>query len=84
LLCNPEEERLMPIAKITGQGLAAIALSVLLLWSCFVGAHLTVKRAVAQQAQVMRELHQLQRDRQAQPVSAPRPQGTHPVRATVG
>ena len=32
----------MAIAKITGQGLAAIACSVALLWACFVGERLTV------------------------------------------
>src|ERR1035438_8336471 len=32
----PREERLMSIIKITGQGLATIALSVALLWGCLI------------------------------------------------
>jgi hypothetical protein len=32
----------------------------------------------------MRELHQMQRDHRAQPVSAPTPPGQHSTRVTVG
>jgi hypothetical protein len=32
----------------------------------------------------MRELHQMQRDRRAEPVSAPAPRGPHPTRSTLG
>ena len=78
------EERLMPIAKITGQGLAAIALSVGLLWACFIGERLTVKQASAQQALVMRELQQMQRSRRTEPASYPVPRVRHPQRATLG
>ena len=74
----------MPIAKITGQGLAAIALSVALLWACFIGERLMVRHSLAQRAQLMRELHQMQRDHRAQPVSAPTPPGSHRTRVTVG
>ena len=74
----------MPIAKITGQGLAAIALSVTLLWACFISERLTMKHATARQARVMRELHQLRRNRQAEPVSAPDQRVTHPARVTIG
>jgi hypothetical protein len=74
----------MPIAKITGQGLAAITLSVALLWACFIGERLLVKQSLDQRAQLMRELHQMQRDRRAQPVSAPSPRTAHPARVTVG
>lgn len=63
----------MPIAKITGQGLAAIALSVALLWSCFVGEHLILNRTYAQRAQVMRDLHQMQQRHNTQPASTPMP-----------
>jgi hypothetical protein len=52
----------MPFAKITGQGLAAIALSVALLWACFIGERLMVHQALAQRTQLMRELHRMQRD----------------------
>ena len=74
----------MPIAKITGQGLAAIALSVALLWGCFIGERLIVRNALDQRAQLMRELHRMQRDRQAQPVSAPAPMAHRSPRVTVG
>ena len=74
----------MPIARITGQGLAAIAFSVALLWACFIGERLTVRHALAQRAQLMRELHQMQRERHAQPVSVPSPLHRHTVRVTIG
>jgi hypothetical protein len=81
----------MPIARITGQGLAAIALSVALLWACFIGERLMVRDANTQCAQVMRELRQMQRnaergqrDRRAQPVSTPGPRVRHAARATMG
>jgi len=75
----------MPIAKITGQGLAAIALSVALLWACFLTERLTVKHAAAQQATAMRELRRMQvRQRGTEPVSAPKPRAPRPARVTVG
>jgi hypothetical protein len=74
----------MPIARITGQGLVAIALSVALLWACFIGERLMVRHSLDQRAQLMRELHQMQRGRRAQPVSAPIRPGAHPARVTVG
>ena len=49
----------MPIARITGQGLAAIALSVALLWACFIGERLMVRQTLARRSQLMRELHQI-------------------------
>jgi hypothetical protein len=74
----------MPIARITGQGLAAISLSVALLWACFIGERLVVRQTLARRSQVMRELHQMQRDHRTEPVSAPVPRGPHPTRVTVG
>ena len=74
----------MPIAKITGQGLAAIALSVALLWACLIGERLLVSQTLAQRAQLMRELHQMQRDRGTQPVSTPVRPATHSSRVAVG
>jgi hypothetical protein len=77
------EERLMPIAKITGQGLATIACSVALLWGFIAGEKLTVRHARQEYAQTMRDLRQLQR---RVPVSAPRPatQNPQPGRVSVG
>lgn len=74
----------MPIAKITGQGLAAIALSVALLWTCLIGERMIVHHAAARQAQLMRELHQLQRNHRTEPVSVPVPPTPRPSRITLG
>jgi hypothetical protein len=74
----------MPIAKITGQGLAAIALAVVALWACFLGERLIVHRAYAQRAQLMRDLLQLRRNRRTEPVSLPSPRMLRPARTTLG
>ena len=63
----------MPIAKITGQGLVAIALSVALLWACFIAERLILDRTYAQRAQVLRDLRQMQRLHTTQPASVPMP-----------
>ena len=59
----------MPIVKITGQGLSAIALSVALLWGCWMQERAVTRRASAERARVMRDLQRLQRT--PQPDSAP-------------
>ena len=74
----------MPIAKITGQGLAAIALSVALLWACFVGERLILNRTYAQRAQVMRDLRQMQHAHRTQPASVPMPATSPRSATTVG
>jgi hypothetical protein len=73
----------MPIARITGQGLAAIALSVALLWTCLIAERVTLRHATARRAQLMRELHQLQQNHRAEPVSTPVPQTPRPARVTL-
>ena len=74
----------MPIAKITGRGLAAIAVSVGLLWSCFVGERLILKRSYAKRAQVFRELRQMQLMQHTQPASTPLSPSPHRSNTTVG
>jgi hypothetical protein len=74
----------MPIAKITGQGLAAIAVSVGLLWACLVGERLTLNSAVARRAQVMREMRQLQLRNRTVPASTPIPHRSRPATVTLG
>jgi hypothetical protein len=74
----------MPIARITGQGLAIISLAVAILWACFIGERMIVHQAYTQRAQVMRELQQLQRLRRIQPVSVPARRAPFPVRTTLG
>jgi hypothetical protein len=86
LLYEKPEERLMPIAKITGQGLAAIACSVALLWGFIAGEKLTVRHARKEYAQTMRDLRQLQLRTQpvSMPAPAPAPQSPRPGRLTLG
>jgi hypothetical protein len=43
-----------------------------------------VRHCLDQRAQLMRELHRMQRDRRAQPASVPAPRGRHFARVTVG
>ena len=74
----------MPIAKITGQGLAAIACSVALLWGSIVAEKVTVRQARIEHSRVMRDLHQMQHERRTQPVSVPAPQNPRPGHVTVG
>jgi len=73
----------MPIAKITGQGLAAIACSVALLWGSFLGERIMVHRAANERIIVMRDLQRMQRTRRSEPVSAP-VHMPRPVRVTAG
>ncbi len=61
----------MPIAKITGPGLAGIAISVALLWGCVIGERIMTNRACTERGRVMRDVERLRRQ-QAEPVSAPR------------
>ncbi|MBZ5617351.1 MAG: hypothetical protein LAQ69_01270 [Acidobacteriia bacterium] len=68
----------MPIAKITGQGLAAIGVLVALLWGCVIGERAMVRRALAERTQVMRGMEMLQR-RRSEPVSLPSPRAPHRV-----
>jgi hypothetical protein len=74
----------MPIAKITGQGLFAIALSVALLWGCLIGERVTLRRACAERALVLRDLERMQRRQGSRTVSAPVPRIPHPGRVTAG
>lgn len=74
----------MPIARITGQGLFAIAFSVALLWSCLIGERVLVHRAIAERTQVLRQIQQLQRHRRPIPVLNPAPGSLRRPRVTVG
>jgi len=61
----------MEIAKITGPGLAATALSVVTLWACFVGEQLLVRNARVENARVIYQLRLMQRARERQPAALP-------------
>jgi len=49
----------VPIAKITGQGLAAIALLVALLWGCLIAERRIVRQANAGRDRALQELRLL-------------------------
>ena len=63
----------MPVAKITGQGLFAIACSVALLWGCLVGEQVMLRHATTERVKVFREMEHLQHKPRPTPVSAPGP-----------
>jgi hypothetical protein len=66
----------VPIARITTSGLTAMAASVILLWSCLISEQVLVRRAVREQAEVLRDINRLRQRQRSQPVDAPLPQ--HP------
>lgn len=61
----------MAIAKITGQGLTAIALSVGLLWGCLVGERLIVQHANLEASRTLRELRLMRQKRYSAPLAVP-------------
>ena len=74
----------MAIARISGMGLTAIALSVAILWGCFLSERLIVRRARHDSARILYELRQLQRRRNVEPASIPVPRTFHPSRPSAG
>jgi len=74
----------MPIAKITGQGLAAIACAVALLWGCVIAERVEHRNAVADRMMVMREVQRLQQQPRPVRVSDPSPLIRHRPHVTAG
>ena len=74
----------MPIAKITGQGLAAIAFSVCILWCCVLVEQFRHRNAVTERARVVREVRQMQRQHRSDPASAPSPFSRKRLHVTAG
>ena len=74
----------MPIAKITGPGLAAIACSVALLWGCVFVEQSAHRNAVTERMLVMREVERLQQRQHPVPVSNPSPLLRHRPHVTAG
>jgi hypothetical protein len=72
----------MALAKITGAGLSAIAMLVMVLWACILGEHLIVQRANRELAGAMTEIRTLQLRKSALPTSTPMPR--HRVRPAIG
>jgi hypothetical protein len=74
----------MPIAKITGQGLDAIAFSVCLLWCCVLVDQIRHRSAVTERARVVREVRQMQRQHRSDPAAAPSPFTRKRLHVTAG
>ena len=74
----------MPIAKITGQGLAAISFAVALLWGCIIGEHFQQENAFRERARVMRDLRMQRPGPRRVPVSDPSPLVPHRLHVTAG
>lgn len=74
----------MPIARITGQGLAAIAVSVGILWSCILIERSAHRAAVTERARVVREVQQMQHRFRPEPVSSPSPFSRHRLHVSAG
>ena len=73
----------MAMAKITGQGLTAIATLVCVLCACLLGERIIVRNANAEAFQAIRALRQLQMQKRSEPASVPvRP--PHPQRPVLG
>ena len=74
----------MPLARITGQGLASIAILVTLLWACAIGEHIVVRRANGTATEALRAMRSLRIRALRPPASTPlRPARSRP-RPTVG
>ena len=53
----------MPVAKISGAGLGAIAVLVVVLWACIVGEHLIMQRANRDLSGALTRIRLLQKNR---------------------
>ena len=73
----------MPIVKITGQGLSAIALSVALLWACWMQERAVTRQSGAERVRVLRDLRNLQRVA-PKPASVPVPNTPATLRTAAG
>lgn len=73
----------MPIAKITGQGLTAIAFSVGLLWTSIIVDQVNTRAAFTERARVVREMQRMQH-RRTEPAASPSPFTRHRLHVTAG
>lgn len=72
----------MAIAKITGEGLASIAVLVTLLWGCVLVEGSMVRNSRRETARLLMDLRKLKNGGRVIPVSRPegfRPENTRPV-----
>jgi hypothetical protein len=73
----------MAIGKITGQGLAAIALSVVVLWGCFIAERLMVMHARREFSRTIQQNRALKTKRLAEPASRPDMKFHQPIRPAI-
>jgi hypothetical protein len=74
----------MPVVKITGQGLSAIALSVALLWSYILAERHVVCQANAGRAEALEQIRRLRRQPGPQPFFMPAPHQNSGPRPALG
>ena len=74
----------MPVVKITGQGLSAIALSVALLWGFLLAETLVIRRAARERTQAIEQIRRLRRPLDRHPVIMPKPQTDLPAKPALG
>ena len=74
----------MPIARITTPGLTAMAVSVILLWTCLITERVMVRNAARNETRVLREMNLLRHRQRAVPADAPAPQHRKRWRAVEG
>ncbi len=74
----------MPIARITSQGLAAIAGLVVLLWTCFIAEQLIIRNARTEYSRALHDIRMLRLKSRPEPVSAPGIRIPRPKRPKVG
>jgi hypothetical protein len=74
----------MPIARITGQGLGAIGVSVGLLWGCILVERSAHRAALSERARVVREVQRMQHRQRSEPASAPSPFTRQRLHVTAG
>lgn len=72
------------IARITGQGLASIAILVALLWTCIIGERLLSRDATHGAEQVMQALRALRFKIRHEPAAAPARPAHRPTHSSVG
>lgn len=69
----------MAIAKITGPGLVAMAVSVAFLWGCLIAERVSAARDLRNRQVVLLEIQELQRKSRSMPALAPaHPKGEGP------
>jgi len=74
----------MPLTKITGQGLCAIAALVGILWGCLLVDRLTVARARADAYQALSQIRALQVKKRIAPAATPQRPSRNNTRPALG